>query len=45
VLAVRKGSQEVLIPAAKDLITKVDVAGRRMTVHAIEGLIEYHDAV
>lgn len=45
VLVVRKGSQEVLIPAARDLITKVDVAGRRMTVRAIEGLIEYHDAV
>jgi 16S rRNA processing protein RimM len=45
VLAIRKGSQEVLIPAAKDLITKVDVARRRMTVHVIEGLIEYHDAV
>lgn len=45
VLAVRKESREVLIPAAKDLITKVDVAGRRMTVRAIEGLIEYHDAV
>jgi len=45
VLAVRKGSQEVLIPAAKDLITKVDVARHRMTVRAIEGLIEYHDAL
>ena len=45
VLAVRKGTQEVLIPAAKDLITKVDVAQRRMTVRAMEGLIEYHDAL
>ena len=45
VLAVRKGTQEVLIPAAKDLITKVDVARCRMTVRAIEGLIEYHDAL
>jgi 16S rRNA processing protein RimM len=45
VLAVRKGSQEVLIPAAKDLITKVDVVRHRMTVRAIEGLIEYHDAL
>jgi 16S rRNA processing protein RimM len=45
VLVVRKGTQEVLIPAAKDLITKVDVARRRMTVRAIDGLIEYHDAL
>jgi 16S rRNA processing protein RimM len=45
VLAVRKGSQEVLIPAARDLIAEVDVARRRMTVRPIEGLIEYHDAL
>lgn len=45
VLVVRKGTQEVLIPAAKDLITNVDVARRQMTVRAIEGLIEYHDAL
>lgn len=45
VLAVRKGTREVLIPAAKDLITNVDVARHRMTVRAIEGLIEYYDAL
>jgi len=45
VLAVRKGLQEVLIPAARDLIAKVDVTRQRMTVRAIEGLIEYHDAL
>lgn len=45
VLTVRKGTQEVLIPAARDLITRVDLARRRMTVLAIDGLIEYHDAL
>ncbi len=45
VLAVRKGTQEVFIPAAKELITKVDVARRRMTVRTIDGLLEYHDAL
>ncbi|HEY7531772.1 MAG TPA: ribosome maturation factor RimM, partial [Nitrospiraceae bacterium] len=34
VLVIRKGSQEVLIPAARDLIAKVDVDRRRLTVRA-----------
>jgi len=40
VFAVRQGTKEVLIPAAKELITAVDVGARRMTVRLIDGLGE-----
>ena len=40
IFAVRQGTKEVLIPAAKELITTVDVGARRMTVRLIDGLGE-----
>ena len=43
VYVVRQGEREKLIPAVRDVILKVDVAGRRMTIHAIEGLSGEND--
>jgi len=43
VYVVRKGEQETLIPAIRDVIQKVDVAGRRMIIHPMEGLLSEHD--
>lgn len=43
VYVVQKGGQETLIPAIRDVIRKVDVAGRRMVIHPIEGLLKDHD--
>jgi 16S rRNA processing protein RimM len=40
VFVVKQGSQEVLIPAAKEFVTAVDLAQKRMTVRTIEGLVE-----
>lgn len=40
VFAVRQGTKEVLIPAAKELITAVDVGAKRMTVRLIDGFGE-----
>lgn len=40
VFVVRQGTKEVLIPAAKDLVTAVDLDRRLMTVRLIEGLGE-----
>lgn len=40
VFAVRQGTKEVLIPAAKELITTVDVGAQRMTVRLIDGFGE-----
>lgn len=37
---VRKGSKEILIPAAKELVRTVDLAARKMTVRLIDGLGE-----
>ena len=42
---VRKGNRELLIPAAKNFVAAVDLAGRRMMVRRIEGLIEGGDAL
>lgn len=44
VFAVRRGAQELLVPAARDLISRVDVERHELTVREIEGL-EYQDAV
>jgi 16S rRNA processing protein RimM len=43
VYVVRKGEQEVLIPAIREVIREVDVAGSRMVIHPIEGLLDEHD--
>jgi 16S rRNA processing protein RimM len=40
VLVIKQGDREVLIPAVKEFVRGVDVAHARMTVRAIEGLIE-----
>ncbi len=38
VFVVRQGPKEILIPAAKELISNVDLAARKMTVRLIDGL-------
>ena len=45
VFVVRKGTEEVLIPAAKSFITSVDLARRRMMVRGVEDLVEGCHAV
>ena len=42
---VRKGTKEVLIPAAKSFVTSVDLARRRMMVRGIDDLVEDRHAV
>ena len=43
VYVVRKGERETLIPAIRDVIRKVDAAGKKMVIHPIEGLLNEHD--
>jgi 16S rRNA processing protein RimM len=38
ILVVRQGTKEILIPAAKELVSAVDLAAGTMTVRFIEGL-------
>jgi 16S rRNA processing protein RimM len=38
VFVVRQGTKEVLIPAAKELVSAVDLTARKMTVRLIDGL-------
>lgn len=45
VFVVRKGAEEVLIPAAKNFVTMVDLARRRMTVRGVDDLVEDRHAV
>lgn len=45
VFVVRKGTEEVLIPAAKSFVTSVDLVRRRMLVRGIDGLVEGRHAV
>jgi len=45
VFVVRKGTEEVLIPAAKNFVTSVDLALRRMTVRGIDDLVEDRHAL
>jgi 16S rRNA processing protein RimM len=45
VFVVRKGAEEVLIPAAKNFVTSVDLDRRRMTVRGIDDLLEDRHAV
>ena len=45
VFVVRKGTEEVLIPAAKNFVTSVDLARRRMTVRRIDDLVEDRHAL
>jgi 16S rRNA processing protein RimM len=45
VFVVRKGAEEVLVPAARNFVAAVDLARRRMTVRGIEDLAEGCHAV
>jgi 16S rRNA processing protein RimM len=45
VFVVRKGLEEVLIPAAKSFVTSVDLQRRRMMVRGIDGLVEDRHAL
>mgnify|MGYP001205230000 CR=1 FL=1 len=45
VFVIRRGTEEILIPAAKSFVTAVDLAGRRMTVCGVEDLVEDRHAV
>jgi 16S rRNA processing protein RimM len=40
VWVVQNGTKEILIPAVKAIIRKVDVKMKRVTIHALEGLLE-----
>jgi len=42
---VRKGTEEILIPAAKSFVTSVDLTRRRMIVRGIEDLVEDRHAM
>ncbi len=43
VYVVTKEGREVLIPAVREVVRKVDVAGRRMFIHPVEGLLTEDD--
>ncbi len=45
VFVVRKGTEEVLIPAAKSFVTSVDLVRRRMLVRGIDDLVEDRHAL
>ena len=45
VFVVRKGTEEVLIPAAKSFVTSVDLVQRKMMVRGIDDLLEDRHAV
>jgi 16S rRNA processing protein RimM len=45
VFVVRKGTEEVLIPAAKSFVTSVDLQRRRMMVRGIDDLIQDRHAL
>ena len=37
---VKKGAQEILLPAVKAIIRQVDVENKRITIHALDGLLD-----
>ena len=43
VFVVRRGEQELLIPATEEVIQKVDLEQRIMTIHLLEGLLSNDD--
>jgi 16S rRNA processing protein RimM len=45
IFAVRKGTKEILIPAAKSFVASVDLKRRRMVVRGIDDLFEERHAV
>lgn len=42
---VRRGNREILIPAVRAMITKIDIENHVMIVSPVEGLLGDHDAV
>lgn len=40
VFIVRRGAREVLVPALRDVVSEVDVPGRRLVVRRVRGLFE-----
>jgi 16S rRNA processing protein RimM len=40
VWVVREGSREVLVPVIEDVVKSMDLAGRRMTIEAVPGLLD-----
>jgi 16S rRNA processing protein RimM len=40
VWVVKKGAKEILIPAVKAIIRQVDVKNKRVTIHALDGLLD-----
>lgn len=40
VYVVKRGEKEYLIPAIKDVIKEIDIKGKRMVIHPIEGLLD-----
>lgn len=40
VYVVTRGGREVLVPAVREVVREVDVPGRRMIIHALEGLLD-----
>ena len=45
IFVVRRGTEEVLIPAAKSFVTSVDLVRHRMMVRGIDDLVEDRHAV
>ena len=43
VYVVTKGEREILVPAIREVVRKVDVPGRQMIIHAVEGLLNEDD--
>ncbi len=43
VYVVKEGEREYLIPAIRDVIIQVDVPGKRMIIHPIQGLLKQDD--
>ncbi len=43
VYVVVQEGREVLVPAIRDVVRNVDVAGKRMIIHAVEGLLKEDD--
>lgn len=39
VLVVRKAGKEILLPFINDVISKVDIEGKKITVHLLDGLV------
>ncbi|MEW6440308.1 MAG: ribosome maturation factor RimM [bacterium] len=43
VYVIREGEREILIPGLREVVRRVDLTGRRMIIHPLEGLLDPHD--